>query len=220
MPRTTQSCQTFFHGQLTERLALLHRSRRFHLPNSFGVFGRIHVRDMESIAGLVVLKVHLDWEYFLESAYTRFLSGYVNGQGHPAPLIVARQTSLGAASTFIRTRVRNGATTVLPYVNWNRDSLEARARLHFHNGDPFVTAFQPAVTAISDFYVVRNRLAHRSGSSVQEFENVVRRELGQLPRGMTAGRFLLTTNRRAIGGPTYLDTYVRTLQTVSHSIAA
>lgn len=178
------------------------------------------MRDLESVAGFVVLQLHLDWEFFLEAAYHRFLCGWTNGQGSAPTLLVRSQQSLSHASVFVRTVNRtNQAARLQKYAAWGRDSVEARARTHFQNGEPFISAIRPAIVAIDDFYAVRNRLAHRSAASIGAFHLVIRRELGRVPRGITPGRFLLTTNRNATGGLSYLDTYVRTLGVVAQTVA-
>jgi len=170
----------------------------------------VHVRDLEEIAGLAVLKLTLAWESFLEDSFLRYLCGAPSCVGGAPTLLGARQPTLKAAYALLLGTQK--------YLGWSPTASVTRASLHFAAGEPYRSAIGGAAADLRQINAIRNRIAHRSPFSVSEFQAVVVAELGSVPRGMTPGRFLLGT-LPSKGGVVALDYYLGILRATTHLIA-
>ncbi|MEA3065943.1 MAG: hypothetical protein QOJ27_2395, partial [Sphingomonadales bacterium] len=143
----------------------------------------IHVRDLEEVAGLGLLKLTLAWESFLEDSFLRYLCGAPSCAGVGPTLLVPKEPTLRTAYSSLLGGQK--------YLGWQSATTLARANKCFAAGAPYASAIGGATTDLKQISAVRNRIAHRSPFSVTEFQAVVVAELGSVPRGMTPGRFLL-----------------------------
>lgn len=185
---------------------LLASARDFRRPNG----ATIHVRDVEEIAALALLKLTLAWESFVEDSFLRYMCGAKSNAGIAPILLIPRQPSLQAAFNTLA-----GGSS---YLGWHPDSIIRRANSKFDAGAPYATAVAGAKSVLIEMAEVRNRLAHRSDHSVAAFQTVVRNHLGFVPRGMTPGRFLLTS-LPAMGGITTFDHYSAQLTATAFLVA-
>jgi hypothetical protein len=92
------------------------------------------------------------------------------------------------------------------------------AQRYFDQGDPYQTAIASVAQTLDDMTAVRNRIAHRSDFAVRQFHGVVRRSYGYIPRGMSAGRFLLSRNPTALSQPEHFDYYAGILLAASQIV--
>ena len=186
--------------------SLLTTARTLQSPNGH----HIHVRYLEELAGLGLLKLTLAWETFLEETFLRYLCGAKSSAGVAPNLVVARASTLGSA-------YQNELAGKL-FLTWNPTGAMKRANRCFTAGAPYDPVISGAAGDLNDMIAIRNRIAHRSPYSVQEFQSVVRRHLTFVPKGMTPGRFLLTPLPQH-GGVIALDRFTSILSASAHLIS-
>lgn len=143
----------------------------------------IHVRDVEEVAGLALLKLSLAWESFVEDSFLRYLCGARSAAGVAPTLLGIKEPSLAAAFKAVSLGNR--------FISWPAESTVKRANKYFEGGGPYATTIAGTKSDLEDISSIRNRIAHRSDYSVTAFRDVVRLHLGFVPAGMTPGRFLL-----------------------------
>lgn len=88
----------------------------------------IHVRDMEEIASLCLLRMGLAWESLLEESFLRYLCGARSALGVAPVLIGARAPTLARALTTILAGQK--------FISWSADTTIKRAKNHFQLGAP------------------------------------------------------------------------------------
>jgi hypothetical protein len=170
----------------------------------------IHVRDLEEIAGLAVLKLTLAWESFLEDSFLRYVCGATSCAGGAPTLSVPKEPNLKQAYASLLSGQK--------FLGWQPSATTKRANKCFVKGEPYDAAIGGAKTDLEQISSIRNRVAHRSPYSIKEFQAVVVAELGYVPKGMTAGRFLLTP-LPSKGGAIALDHYRGILTATAFLIA-
>jgi hypothetical protein len=175
------------------------------LPN--GGDRSIGFRRTGFFAGLALLRLYLAWENFLERVFVRYMCGAQSNTGYSPGLALTLEPNISAALYKLLNPLPNKTYN---YLNWNISSIVNRANYHFVRGEPFSIAINAYSQPLQDIEVIRNAFAHRSNFAIQQFRNVVRRELGYVPRGSWPGSFLLKTH--PVHAPvTYLDYYADVL---------
>jgi hypothetical protein len=149
--------------------------------------------QLAQIGELACLRLFLAWETFLEETFVRYMCG-------------ARASSGYAPTRFVMPRAMEHARDMTEagkqFAPWaHSPTVVARAALYFDHGEPYASALTPAQLELEDLRLIRNRIAHSSERSQEQFRTVVRRRLGYVPRGMGPGRFVLSA---APTGGTYL----------------
>jgi hypothetical protein len=138
-------------------------------------------RQFEMVVELSFLQRYLAWEEFLEESFIRYLCGSSSPNGTKFPRLV---------------KPRDRATVDrLLYVHRRPDwttpgQVMSLAESMFESGGPFVPVGNASVD-LTDMKAIRNGIAHRSLSAREQFEKVVRRVHGSVPRGITPGGYLL-----------------------------
>lgn len=172
----------------------------------------LKIRTFEMFVGLQFLLMHLAWEEFLESVFVRYMCGCSSPTGLSPQLLHNKEKCLKDAMTTLLGNHK--------YLNWSPTDTIDRANEYLDHGEPFSGIIGSARYALDSMSIIRNRFAHRSEYAAERFGELVRRELGYNPRGMTPGRFLLVEepiNRRR--RQTYLKYYSDVLQIASNGIA-
>ena len=144
----------------------------------------LNIRTSEMLIGLQFLMMHLAWEEFLESVFIRYMCGGISSTGLAPRLLSSKEKC-----------VRDAMTTLLgnhKYLSWSPKETLDRANQYLDSGEPFKSTIASARNDLDSMNIIRNRFAHRSEYAIENFRELVRRELGYNPRGMTPGRFLLT----------------------------
>jgi hypothetical protein len=204
--RLVQHCQRDFADSISSSLNFLREAQAFRVLQPGGVYRDVSVRTSELFAGLALLRICLAWEEFLESVFVRYMCGAISGTGFAPILLLARERSITTAMT----RLLGGGGR---YLNWSPRNTRIRAVTYFDRGEPFSTAVIAGGAVLDEIFIVRNRFAHRSEFAAQEFRAVLNTRIGYVPRGMTAGRFLLTNS--PVAGQTFAEYYASTLLGVS-----
>ncbi len=142
----------------------------------------IPVRDVEEVASLCLLRLSLSWESFLEDTFLRYMCGAPSLQGNVPTVLAGSANDLASAFATLAGRSR--------YINWSAQQTTGRAARQFLIGDPFHIPLAAVTAVMNEMQAVRNRMAHHSEYSKQEFDSAVRNHLGYIPRGITPGRFI------------------------------
>ncbi|MFN7979425.1 MAG: hypothetical protein U0P30_14915 [Vicinamibacterales bacterium] len=106
------------------------------------------------------------------------------------------------------------------YAKWDSaPEVIRRAKQFFRDGKPYVDPLNLKLNTLEDIRVIRNAVAHRSGTAFNKFETVARNELkGVLPPGLTVGGFLNLTKPGTTPPESFLEFYLGTLQLVAEKI--
>lgn len=135
---------------------------------------------------LAFLRCFLAWEIFLEETFYAYMLNKAAPDGSTFRRYIA-PPNIEHARKIIRGQRQFSA--------WAQGvEVMDRAQLYFENGEPFVTGLATAGSDLADMVVVRNRIAHGSGTAKSKFLDLVRRKHGSVPQGTNAGRFLLGTD--------------------------
>ena len=207
--RDIHHCQREFDQSISSTLNFLAQTRSFRVLQPSGAYQNISARTNELLAGLALLRVCLAWEEFLESVFVRYMCGATSSSGFAPTLLLARERSISSAMAKL---LGPGGR----YLNWSPSNTRKRAGEHFDKGEPFSTAISAGGAVLDEVFIVRNRFAHRSDFASQEFRMILNSRIGYIPRGMTAGRFLLSNS--PVAGQTFIEFYANTLLGVSSQI--
>lgn len=158
---------------------------------------------------LAFLRCFLAWEVFLEETFY----AYMLQKPAPDGTVFTR---------YISPRDEQHARDIIRgerrFATWSRGAdVIKRAELFFERGEPFSSGLGAAGGDLADMVVVRNRIAHQSGTAKTKFLDLVRRKHGSVPRGTSAGRFLLGTDATATTNR--FEAYLRVVSAVSRVVA-
>ncbi len=207
-----QHCRNDFELGIQDALAFVRQVRTFQVPRPGGRPRPIGVRLVELLAGLALLRTHLAWEEFVEDVFLRYMCGARSAAGYAPVLLAAREPRISDA-------MKRLLGPKWHYLDWNPQNILTWAQQYFDHGEPFATALGTISQTLDEIIVIRNRIAHRSDFSAQRFRAVVLKWFGYMPRGMTAGRFLLAVNPSpAAGGQTFIEHYANSLLGAGPSI--
>lgn len=170
---------------------------------------RVSRIQIEIITELAFLRIFIAWENFLEESFVRYAVGAESPSGYRPTRLIEPKNMSHALDLISSGR---------EYVIWNSASeIISRAERYFREGEPFKNAIQGASSDLNDMNTIRNRIAHKSPSSKNKFNDFVRRKFGYGRRGMTPGRFLLTPLNSS-SQDTFLDYYDNIIRTTGRII--
>lgn len=207
-----EQCLQEFERSLREALLFVDETSSYLkiLPN--GTYRRVGCRRVELFAGLALLSIYLAWEDFLETVFLRYMCGAACSTGF-APILLeppARTIPNAFASLL-----DPGQT----YLTWQPHQVLSRSTLYFRAGEPFSTAVGAITQTLEDIAIVRNRFAHRSEWARNKFRGLIIRVWGNVPRGISPGRFLLRQHPDPnAGGVTFIEFYANSLIGAGRSI--
>ena len=165
--------------------------------------------QLEIIVEMAFLRIFVAWESFLEESFIRYAVGAASPSGY-APNALIHPQNIGHALELVLSR--------RDYVTWNSASeVTGRSALYFEGGEPYRSALEPASIELDEMNTIRNRITHKSMHSKSQFNAFVRRKFGHGVRGMTPGRYLLTS---PLSPPpdTFLDYYIEVIKIASTMI--
>jgi hypothetical protein len=165
--------------------------------------------QLEIIVEMAFLRIFVAWESFLEESFIRYAVGAASPSGY-TPNVLTRAQNIGHALELVSSGRDYGA--------WNSASeVTRRSALYFQDGEPYRSALEPASIELNEMNTIRNRITHKSMNSKSKFNAFVRRKFGHGVRGMTPGRFLMTS----LPNPppdTFLDYYIEVIKIASSMI--
>ncbi len=142
--------------------------------------------QLEQIAELSFLRLHLAWERFLEESFARYMCGARSITGF-RPRCYATPRNLEHARRFLMM----GLQRIPRYADWaKRELVIWRANTVFKDGRPFASPLRAGARDLDDMATIRNCIAHSSEYARQQFQKLVHRRVG-VAYTFGAGRFLL-----------------------------
>lgn len=211
MPRTVAPSLGLFTGEITRAVAIAQLGERIRATAPLGSVARRELRPekLEALYELAYLRLFLAWEHFLEETFTRLLCGHVTAAGPPT-LIQAKFPNLNAA----RIAILHGQD----FVSWaNPAAVERRSRAFFTAGTHELV-IQSSRARISAFNSVRNRIAHKSTFSQQEFDGASMLLAGRRYPASAPGRFLRDWNPAVVPPERYIHSLVAELNSLAAQI--
>jgi len=203
-------CRQEFEDSIQSILAFLNVAKNFKIIQSDSSYKNIGVRQVELITGLVLLKIYLSWEEFIEDVFTRYMCGAKSASGYTPSLTFHKEPNIADAMATLLVGKK--------YLNWSSNNIIDRADRYFDHGAPFRTVISAIRSTLDEIIIIRNRFAHRSDFSAVEFRKVVLKWCGYVPPGIVPGRFLLSKNPQLGSGQVFIDYYANILLGASYSI--
>lgn len=163
--------------------------------------------QMNLVRELAFLRCVLAWEVFLEDSFVVYLTGGVG---------LSKKGSKAHVTAKTATQARGVLLGGNPFLSWAGNAAKERAKIWFKDGEPYVAAFQAFPS--KEVRVIRNRIAHDSGTAQEEFEKL-RNKLVKKPnerKGMGAGGLL---SRATKAHPSRFDSYVSDMNAAATTIA-
>ena len=178
------------------------------------------VSHMEMVTEMAFLRAFSAWEAFLEESFILYLWGKAPPRGR-APKRYAHPPTRRVAEQIVVIEGRK-------YADWSKfHSVIGRAERFFENGKPYSDALKSQQTRLESIQTIRNAIAHSSAYSWEQYQRLVRGELGTCPPSLTIGRFLAMTiphssrtGRKISPSPpqSYLEHYLDVIQLVADTI--
>jgi len=165
--------------------------------------------QLEMVVEMAFLRIFVAWESFLEESFIRYAAGAASPSGY-MPNVLTHAQNIGHALELV--------LSGRDYIPWNSASeVTRRSVLYFQDGEPYRTALEPASIELDEMNTIRNRITHKSMKSKSKFKAFVRRKFGHGVRGMTPGRYLLTS---LLSPPpnNFLDYYIEVIRIASSMI--
>lgn len=152
------------------------------------------------IIELGFLKIFVSWELFLENTFINYMLGFRSPRFKPNAYVLPKNRE--HALDMLRGLKRFPDFTKV-------DDVIGIANLYFKNGKPYNKLNQMKIP-LEDTRIIRNSIAHISKNSKIEFEKIIRREFGHLPKNITPGKFLSTIKPNT--NSTFLEFYTKTFE--------
>lgn len=196
-------------------------------PNTAGP--RLHPEHCRRVIELAFLGLVSAWEEFLEQSFVRYLAGAKADNNYAPTLRLGKATSMEHAYHLI-----SGDPTYDPRKNYSKFSepkwVVAISKNYFELGAPYATKLHPNLQVLQEAIRLRNRVAHNSGKSREDFKRSARAHLGlaenaPLTQGYGVGDLLSSKAERLFGqqakdsGWSYFTAYVARVRRLAKEIA-
>ena len=170
----------------------------------------IAYRDM--LVELAFLHLFLAWERFLEESFLLYMLGKKSPRKYAPQRFVNPPTRSHAHRLTLPDWGR-------PYAEWdNPEAVRERAKRFFKKGDPYESSLSAHTHVLKEIRTIRNAIVHRSISSQDNFDKLVRNKLGYLPSNLRVGAFLIKGVRGHTVPISHLDYYLNGLINAARGI--
>lgn len=155
------------------------------------------------------LQVHKNWEVFLEDVLICILNGEPVLTGATInPLLTVPDREL----------IRNILYQDKNYIEWTDETIiKKRFTRHLTIPNRIVDCLNTISQDLKDIIVIRNFIAHSSGTAKTKYENLVRGRLSGHPDVSRASPYL-KSNDREDSNQTYFDRYIGTLEAAAEQM--
>jgi hypothetical protein len=170
-----------------------------------------HISRVELLYELSYLRMFIEWEWFLEQSFLRYLCGYVSARGPVRPTAGAFFATLPLAQAAVL-----GGN---PYVLWHNPDTIARRSRRFLAQCPHETVIDSYRARLLDLAAVRHRIAHGQEDARQKFDVATINIAGRRYRGGRPGRFLRDWDRSVTPPRRWLQALGTELVNVAQQIA-
>ncbi len=155
------------------------------------------------------LQVHKNWEVFLEDVLICILNG------EP---VLAGATINPLLTVPNRELIRNILYQDKNYIEWTDETIiKKRFTRHLTIPNRIVDCLNTISQDLKDIIVIRNFIAHSSGTAKTKYENLVRGRLSGHPDVSRASPYL-KSNDREDPNQTYFDRYIGTLEAAAEQM--
>lgn len=183
---------------------------------------RLHTQHVRRVVELAFLGVVGNWEEFLEQTLVRYIAGAICNNGYRPNLRLGPASGIPHAYQLI-----SGDPKFDPskqYIGLSSpQTVITLAELYLEDGCPYSSIMQENRARFIAAISLRNRVAHTSTKSREDFKKVARSFLGRgnngrLTQGYRAGDLLVDTAKRhfgtsvANGQLTYFQAYMELFQ--------
>ena len=189
---------------------------------------RLHTEHVRRVVELAFLGVVSSWEEFLEQTLVRYIAGAGCDNGYQSNLRLGKAADIAHAYHLI-----SGDPKFDPGKGFiglsNPSTTVDMARLFLENGRPYSSAIERKKELLIDAVRLRNRVAHSSTKSREDFKKTARRFLnlganGPMTRGYRVGDLLVAHAERHFGPRavdrelTFFEAYMRMFKKLAFKI--
>jgi hypothetical protein len=187
---------------------------------------KIHPKNALRVVGLSFLGMVASWERFVEAIFMRYLAGAKYPNNNAPPLRIGPCSNLSHAyEVYTGALGFNIEVEFLSFTKWPKVVKEAR--IYFTDGRPFSQVKTTQIQRLEDAFTLRNRVAHGSTKSVEDFKTIARQFRGlqqnaALESGYSVGALLLEKAARGFGQPltkTYFEAYADMFRALADVLA-
>ena len=170
-------------------------------PNTAGP--RLHPEQCRRVVELAFLGLMSAWEEFLEQSFVRYLAGAKADDESSPTLRLGKATDISHSYHLI-----SGDPSYDPAKNYSKFGdpkwVIAIAKNYLALGAPYATKLHPNIQVLQAAVKLRNRVAHNSEKSREDFKKAAREHLGlaegaALTQGYSVGDLLLAPAERLFG---------------------
>jgi hypothetical protein len=184
---------------------------RWALPRPGGRRPIISSQRRDALTEFSFFRAFLAWETFLEESFVLYLAGRKPPRAR------------GPRRYSFPPTLRDAEKWVIPegqrYATWTEaPRVIERAERFFQGGRPYAPVLQGNRSVLDESRDLRNAIAHASANARAKFENLVRNRMRTLPQNVTVGAFLGMTVPRSSPPVSFLEHYVRKLESAAHQI--
>lgn len=164
---------------------------------------RLHPEQARRVVELAFLGMISAWEEFLERSFVRYLAGATSDSGYQPRLRLSRANSIAHSYHLL-----SGDPDFDPTRNYAKFSdyrwVVAIAKVYFDHGAPYSQLLHANLDVLSHATKLRNRVAHGSTKTREDFKRSARVHLGlqdnaPLQQGYGVGDLLMQRAERLFG---------------------
>lgn len=164
---------------------------------------RLHTEQARRVIELAFLGLVSAWEEFLEQSFVRYLAGAKADQGYSPDLRMGKASDIAHAYHLI-----SGDPNFDPARNYakfgDQNWVIAISKNYFALGAPYATVLHANIDPLQHAVKLRNRVAHNSSKSREDFIKSAKIHLnipadGKLKQGYTVGDLLMSPADRIFG---------------------
>lgn len=190
---------------------------------------RLHPEHCRRIVELAFLGLISAWEEFLEQSFVRYLAGAKADNNYAPTLRLGKAASIKHSYHLV-----SGDPAYDPTKNYSKFGdpkwVIAISKNYFEIGAPYATKMHPNLQVLQEAIRLRNRVAHNSGKSREDFKRSARIHLGlaenaPLVQGYGVGDLLTSKAKKLFGqqakdsGLTFFSAYTARLRRLAKEIA-
>lgn len=164
---------------------------------------RLHTEQARRVVELAFLGLVSAWEEFLEQSFVRYLAGATADQGYAPDLRMGKASDIAHAYHLV-----SGDPNFDPARNYAKFGdpkwVIAISKNYFALGAPYATVLHANIEPLQHAVKLRNRVAHNSSKSREDFIKSAKVHLniplnGKLRQGYTVGDLLMAPADRIFG---------------------
>jgi len=183
-PPKLERIRDYFVGRIGAAEKLVWAARQLAAVRGAGTGGTLHVEHVGQVVELAFMGICAQWETFLEDSMVRYLAGAVPSAGTAPRLRMAKCSDLPHAYQLLSGKPRFDSAK--DFLSWtNPTTVIDRAKVFLVGGEPYSAAITPCIDELRRTFQLRNRIAHASTKSINDFKDAANFYLA--PKAMRPG---------------------------------